>query len=92
MRVRASGTNLWSSAYDHGSQVIRAIVVWSCPLGFKRLLTIGVDLVQVNAVEVFAKNVHSSGVVANQDLEGTDLVEIERTVVANKERDQLKPE
>ena len=72
--------------YNHGSQVIRAVVIWSCPTGFKRLFTIGIDLVLVNAVKVFAKNVHSSSVVASQDLESADLVEVERTVIANKER------
>ena len=72
--------------YNHGSQVIRAVVIWSCPTGFERLFTIGIDLVLVNAIEVFAKNVHSSSVVANQDLESADLVEVERTVVANRER------
>ena len=76
----------WDRTYNHGSQVVRAVVVWSCPRGFERLFTISIDLVLVNAVKVFAKNVHSSTVVANQDFESADLVEVERTVVANKER------
>lgn len=75
-----------SRTYDHGSQVIRAVVVWSCPDGFEWLLTIGVDLVLVNTVKVFAKNVQSCSVVANQYIESGDLVVIERTMVANKER------
>lgn len=61
-------------------------MVWPCPVGFERLLAIGIDLVLVNAVEVFAKNVHSPIVVANYDFEGCDLVEVERSVVADKER------
>ena len=78
--------------YNHGSQVIRAVVIWSCPTGFERLLTISIDLVLVNAVKVFAKNADSSIVVANHDLESGDLVEVERTVVANKERGRYKLE
>ena len=68
--------------YKHCCQVIRPVVIWSCPRGFKGLFTIGIDLVLVNAVEVFAKRVQGSGVVADQDLEGANLVEVERTVVA----------
>jgi len=78
----------WSRTYDHGSQVVRAVVVRSCPLSFERLFAISIDLVLVNSVKVFAKNIDSSIVVANQDFEGADLVEVERAVVANKERGQ----
>ena len=60
-------------------------MIWSCPLGFQGLLAISIDLVLVNAVEVFAKNIHSSTVVANHDLESPNLVEVERTVVADEE-------
>ena len=56
-----------------------------CPVGFERLLAIGIDLALVNAVEVFAKNVHSPVVVTNHDLKSCDLVEVERPVVADKE-------
>lgn len=61
-------------------------MVWSCPSGFEGLFTISIDLVLVNAVEVFAKKVQGSAVVANQDLENADLVKVERTVVASKQR------
>jgi len=49
------------------------------------LLTVGIDLALVDTVKVFAKNAQGSAVVASQDLEGTDLIEVERTVVANDE-------
>jgi len=78
--------NLYGATHEHGGQVVRAVVVWSCPLGLKGLLTISIDLILVNAVDVFAKNVHSSSVVANHDLESRNLVEIERTVVADEKR------
>ena len=61
-------------------------MVWSCPLSFKGLFTISIDLVLVNAVEVFAKNIHSPTVVANHDLESRNLVEVERTMVADEKR------
>jgi hypothetical protein len=63
-------------------------VVWFCPLCFEGLLAIGTDLVLVNAVEVLAKGVQSSTFVTNQDLKSSDLVEIERTVIANRNRSQ----
>lgn len=75
--------SFWGGTYEYGCQVVRAVVVWPCPTGFEGLLAIGIDLILVNAVKVFAKNVQSSTVVASQDLKGSDLVEVERTVVTN---------
>jgi len=49
------------------------------------LLTVSIDLALVDTVKVFAKNAQRSAVVAGQDLEGTDLIKVERTVVANGE-------
>ena len=64
-------------------------MVWSCPLSFERLLPVSIDLVLVDAVKVFAERVQSSSIVTDQNLESGDLVEVERTVVANKRKDQL---
>jgi len=59
-------------------------VIWPCSRGFEGLLSIGIDLVLVYSVKVLAKNIHGSTVVANQDLKSGDLIEVERTVVAEK--------
>lgn len=59
-------------------------MVRSCPIRFERLLAIGVDLVLINAVEVFAKNVHGPRIVTDQDLESRDLVEVEGSVITGK--------
>ena len=50
-------TNLWDGTHEHGSQIVRAVVIWPCPNSFERLFAISVYLVLVNAVEVLAKNV-----------------------------------
>ena len=83
-----SNVGQWKT-YDHGSQVVCAIVVWSCPLSLKGLFPVSINLVLEDAVKVFVKRVHSSSVVADQNFESGDLVEVERTVVANKRKDQL---
>jgi len=80
--MRALSHLMKFETYDHGSQVVRAVVIWSCSLGFEGLLSIGIDLVLVDSVKVLAKNIYSSTVVTNQDLESGDLVKVERTVVA----------
>ena len=93
MRIRVSAwtcENPGSQTYNHGSQVVRAVVIWSCPIGFEGLLTISINLVLVDAVKVFAKNVQGSGVVANQDLESANLIEVERTMVAKEKTRSTK--
>ena len=65
-------------------------MIWSGSLSFEGLFTVGVDLVLIDAVKVFSKGIESSGVVAYQDLESGDLVEVERTVVAEPREGQSK--
>ena len=59
---------------------------WLCSLGFEGLLTIGVELILVDSVKVLAKKFYSPTVVADQDLKSGDLVEVERTVIAEIEK------
>ena len=79
-----------SKTYDHSRQIVRAVVVWSCPLSFEGLLAVDIDLALIDSIKVFPKGIQSSSIVANQDLESGDLVEVERAVVAEPKQGQLK--
>jgi hypothetical protein len=57
-------------------------VIRSRPLSFEGLFTVGINLILVDAVKVFPEGIQSSSVIADQDLERGDLVEVERAVVA----------
>lgn len=85
--MRSIAANLQGQTYDHSGQIIHAVVIWSCSHSFEGLLTVGINLALVDAVEVFTKRVQRPSIVANQNLESGDLVEVEGTVVTDKRQD-----
>jgi hypothetical protein len=69
-------------AYDHGSQVVRSVVVWPRASCFEGLFTTFHDLLEIDAFEEFGDGVSSASLVIDEDLDSGNLVIPEGTVVA----------
>ena len=98
--------------YDHGREIIRAVVVWPCAGRFERLwarcqarvtrirlgteaadlITVGDDLVHVDAVEILFQSPRYAILVIHKDLKGSKLVEVEGSVVTSNRRNLISAE
>lgn len=85
-RVGHSGVRADLGVDDHRGEVVRAVVVWTCAVGFERLVAVGADLVLVDPGEEFFDGGFGAGHVADEDLQSGELGEVEAAVVAREER------
>lgn len=65
------------TAYHHGSQIVASVMVGMRTDLFERLFSVRVDLIQIDAPEVFLQRALGIGIVPDNDVERSKLVEVE---------------
>jgi len=73
------------TTYNHRREIVCAVVPTAGPRSFQRLLSGTVDLAFVDAIKVFIESRPSTSGIANNDLDGCGLVEVERPMIASKD-------
>ena len=72
------------TTHNHRCKIVCTVVVTAGACGFQRLLSSTVDLAFVDAIEVFVEDCCRAGVISNDNLDGSGLVEVERSMVARE--------